>query len=41
MLCDFSNYFQLPKKGHRTMEEWDDRIFESLIKKNIEARGVL
>ena len=43
MLCDFSNYFQLPKKRHRTIEEWDDRIFESLVKTNIEAatRGVL
>ena len=43
MLCDFSNYFRLPTKRHRTIEEWDDRIFESLVKTNIEAatRGVL
>ena len=33
-MCDiFSNFFQLLKKRRRTMKDWDEEFFESLIKK--------
>ena len=33
-MCDiFSNYFQLLEERRRTMEEWEDEFFESLVKK--------
>ena len=33
MVCDiFSNYLQLLKKRRKTMDEWDDEFFESLVK---------
>ena len=38
IVCDiFSNYFQLLKKRRKTMEEWDDEFFQSLVKTDAEA----